>query len=153
MANRISMIAGTNTQPKMMVRLILEQDDHVVALKRRKKIGGGYGLVGGAVGKRESPKDALVRETFEEIGVTLDNDLLKLVHVMHRIKKSTQTESFVFFFSYAARPTVLQVKEANKFKEVVWLPMNNLPQNMSASLLEGMVSAVRGINYSEIIVE
>lgn len=136
-----------------MVRLILEKDDHVVALKRQRKIGGGYGLVGGSVSKGESLKDALAREAKEEIGVILDKDLLKLVHVMHRFRKSTQAESLVFFFGYCTKPQTLQVREANKFKEVVWLPVNNLPQNMSASLLEGMISAVRGINYSEIIVE
>lgn len=153
MANKTDLLQSANIQPKLMVRLILEQDDHVVALKRRKKIGGGYGLVGGSVAKGESLKDALVREANEEIGVILDKDLLKLVHVMHRFKKSNQSESLVFFFSYLTKPQTLQVREANKFKEVVWLPVNNLPQNMSSSLLEGMISAVRGINYSEIIVE
>ncbi len=152
MTNRIDSQAGTTPTPKLMVRLILEQDDHVVALKRRKKIGGGYGLVGGTVCKNESLKDALVRETFEEIGVMLDKDMLQLVHVMQRFKKITQTVSMVFFFRYHAKPQTLSVREANKFKEVVWLPLNNLPQNMSASLVEGMTSAVRGINYSEIIV-
>lgn len=152
MTNRLDSQAVTNPKIKLTVRLILEQDDHVVALKRRKKIGGGYGLVGGTVGKNESLKDALVRETYEEIGVLLDKDLLKLVHVMHRIKQATQTVSMVFYFSYTVKPQTLSVREANKFKEVVWLPLNNLPSNMSPSLVEGMISAVSGINYSEIIV-
>lgn len=136
---------------RLTVRLILEQEDHVVALKRRKKIGGGYGLIGGTVDPGETLKEALIREAYEEVGISIDNDLLKLAHVMHRINKTKQSESIIFFFVYLAKPNTIIVKEPHKFKEIVWLPVNNLPSKMSESLVEGIVSSVKGIDYSEMI--
>lgn len=149
--NHIKPASEPKTQVRLTVRLLLEQEDHVVALKRRKKIGGGYGLIGGTVSPGETLKEALIREAFEEVGISIDEDLLKLVHVMHRMNKIKQSESLVFFFLYLGKPDTIVVKEPHKFKEIVWLPINNLPMKMSESLAEGIVSSVKGIDYSELI--
>ncbi|HMG16804.1 MAG TPA: NUDIX domain-containing protein [Saprospiraceae bacterium] len=151
MVFRTKPVTESKAHVRLTVRLILEQEDHVVALKRRKKVGGGYGLIGGTVDKGETPKEALIREAFEEVGISLDKDLLKLVHVMHRRNQIKLSESIVFFFKYLAKPDSIVVKEAHKFKEIVWLPVNNLPVKMSESLVEGIVSSVKGIDYSEMI--
>ena len=151
MVNHIKPAAEAKTQVRLTVRLVLEQEDHVVALKRRKRIGGGYGLIGGTVSPGETLKQALIREAYEEVGIIIDEDLLKLVHVMHRMNKTKRSESIIFFFLYLGKPDSIVVKEAHKFKEIVWLPVNNLPAKMSESLAEGIVSSVRGIDYSELI--
>lgn len=43
-----------------------------------------WSLVAGHVENGESATAAMIRETYEEIGITLSPDQIKVVHVMHR---------------------------------------------------------------------
>ena len=43
-------------------------------------------IIGGISEKGESPEDTVIRETREEVGVTLNKDKLKLVAVAHTVR-------------------------------------------------------------------
>lgn len=58
-----------------------------------------YGLPAGHVEKGESLIAAIVRETKEEIGLDIDPDQLKFVHV--RDRKAEDGHRVDFFFSYS----------------------------------------------------
>ncbi|MBR5227924.1 MAG: NUDIX domain-containing protein [Clostridia bacterium] len=57
-------------------RLIIEEDDHLIFIKRRKKVNGGikefYVLPGGFLDDGESFEEAGVREAFEELNVKVE---------------------------------------------------------------------------------
>ena len=83
------------------VYLILEKDGEVL-LGRRKGSGyfdGWYALPAGHVEADELPLAALVRETKEEIDVSINLEDLKLVYTMYRPKHDETGERFDMFFT------------------------------------------------------
>ncbi len=138
-----------NSDVKFTVRLILEQANHVVALRRRKKLGGGFGLIGGTVSLGETPADALVRETMEEVGLTLNKKKLVLSHIQYKMTSINKKAGIVFFFTYPIQKGQVGVKEPHKFKDIVWLSAKDMPETLSLSLAKGIDCVLKGISYSE----
>lgn len=53
-------------------------------------------LPGGIVDHDETPKQAAIREVFEEVGITLNPDQVSFVAVVDRISSQAQTYQFIF---------------------------------------------------------
>lgn len=51
---------------------------------------------GGIVDKNETPKEAAIRETFEEVGITIDPEKVEFVAVVDRKSDIAQTYQFIF---------------------------------------------------------
>lgn len=51
---------------------------------------------GGIIDKGETPKQAAIRETLEEVGLEIDSDSVEFVAVVDRISSVAQTYQFVF---------------------------------------------------------
>ena len=74
-----------------------------------------WALPGGIIEADETPRQAAVRETREEIGVTLNPDELTFVLVVDRMSGSAQTYQFVFKASLPTDQIKLQKSELDEF--------------------------------------
>lgn len=55
-----------------------------------------WSLPGGVIDPGETPKEAAIRETFEEVGLQINPDAVQFVMVVNRVSTITQTYQFVF---------------------------------------------------------
>ena len=81
---------------KISTHIILTQDNKILLSLRPATKGSKeeWGLIGGHLEQGESITDATIRETFEEIGITLSRDNIKLALVM----QGRDPEYIGFFF-------------------------------------------------------
>lgn len=132
------------------VRLVLEDNNgRILCLRQTKKNGGRYSLIGGNVETHEFAREALAREAMEEAGIEINPLELTLVHALHRHKLQKDETLLVLYFKaprYFGTPESLEPK---KFKDVAWLPLNNLPEDVSKPTLHVLHCIRQGIIYSE----
>lgn len=110
----------TKFKPIHKSRLIAFKEDRILVLEKigaRKK----YTLAGGVQKKGESDFKSLIRETREEIGVTL-----KKKHLTYfiSIKNITKDKRIVFKHYFITTKSIvnIEVLEPEKFKKVLWMP-------------------------------
>lgn len=131
----------------LISRLILENRGQILLLAQTTKNGGKYALPGGKVEVDETPTQALIRECKEEADIDLNEDNLKLVHVLHRYKSNETL--LVMYFKAVHWKGSLTSKEPKKFKKAEWFLLNNLPKNLSRTTKSVLELFHKGINYSE----
>lgn len=131
------------------VRLIVEDNGKILCLRQTKKNGGGYSLIGGNVEEHEFAREALAREALEEAGIRVEPADLTLVHVLHRHKLKKGETLLVLYFRasrFKGEPASLEPK---KFKDVAWLPLYNLPSDVSKPTLHVLQCIQQNTIYSE----
>lgn len=118
-----------NTIP-VTVQLILEKDNEILFMKRKNTgyADGKYGLPGGHVEKNEEIKQAMIRETKEEIGIEIKKEDLTLYKVLNR-KISENIEYIDFVFKVKKWSRELQNVEKDKCDEILWIDKNQIPEN------------------------
>src|SRR5258708_18688900 len=79
------------------VHLILRKRNKILLLKRQNTgyEDGSYHLPAGHMDGNERVKRALIRESKEEVGISIDESNVRLVHIMHSL---TNSERMAFFF-------------------------------------------------------
>jgi 8-oxo-dGTP diphosphatase len=132
----------------LTARLLLEYREHFLFLQQTPRNGGGFTLPGGKIEGEEFAKEALVRETFEEVGVIVSSKNLKLIHVTHR--KIDSVVEIIFFFhcrqEWSGEPTV---KEPEKFQNAIWLPMDEPPAKLTSVLTHALEAWKSGKFFSQ----
>lgn len=131
------------------VRLILEEDDRMLFLRQTKKNGGRYSLIGGNVEEHEFAREALAREAKEEAGIHVEPVDLMLTHVLHRHKLKKGETLLVLYFKAARFHGEPESLEPKKFKDVEWLPLANLPPNVSKATQHVLRRIAQREIYSE----
>ncbi len=131
------------------VRLIVEDGERMLFLRQTKQNGGNYSLIGGNVETHEFAREALVREAEEESGLHIEPHDLELVHVLHRHKLKKDEIYLVLYFRARKFIGVPASLEPKKFKNVEWLPVNRLPDNVSKATMH----VLRAIHKKEIYSE
>lgn len=112
------------------VHLFLIKDGKVLLL-RRFNTGyedGNYSVPAGHIDGNERATQAMVREAREEVGIMINQNDLKMVHVMHR--KKSMEERIDFFFvadKWQGNPKIM---EPHKCDDLSWVPIDRLPQNV-----------------------
>lgn len=109
--------------------LILKQGNKIL-LHLRKNTGycdGMWSLVAGHVESGESATAAMIRETYEEIGITLSPDQIKVVHVMHR---QTNRLNVDIFFDCPLWEGVIKNCEPEKCERLEFFSLENFPTNI-----------------------
>lgn len=134
---------------RLKARLILYDKGKILLLKQTKPNGGNYTLVGGNIEKGEYIKESLVRESFEEAGITLKPKNLQLVHVLQ--KNTAKEQRVVFYFKAYKWEGKVRSRERDKFKAAEWFSLDRLPKNLTATVRHVMKEYRRGNLYSEII--
>lgn len=115
------------------VYVIMRKDDKVL-LDRRANTGyrdGYYAFPAGHIDGGESAQKAGAREVKEEVGVTIAEDDLEFVHVMHRVAEEQDHERVDFFFTATKWEGEPYIAEPEKCDDLQWFPVNELPEMAS----------------------
>ncbi len=134
------------------VYLILLNDAGEVLLLKRQNTGykdGEWGLPAGHVDGNEELKVAMAREAKEEVGIDLDLEYLSLSHVMHRNHEDHEGDERLDFF-FTARKWTGEINncEEEKCSELMWAPMDNLPDGVIDYYIEVFDKIREGEMYS-----
>lgn len=112
------------------VMLILVRDGRVLLAERAGTgyADGWYNLPSGKLEPDEDVVAAVVREAREEIGIHLDRDQVRPVHVMHHRNPEGSTRVGWFFAAdtWTGEPVNA---EPHKCAGLLWAPLDQLPDN------------------------
>ncbi len=124
--------------------------DGKVLLSRRFNTGymdGMYGLVSGHVEQDEPIVDALIRETKEEAGITIEPESIRPIHVMYRkCPEVTYMDMFFVCYSWKGNPSVI---EPEKCDDMRWHDIDKLPSTTLDYVQEVFKNFNKGVHYSE----
>jgi len=102
-----------------------------VLLSKRKNTGyqdGNFGLVAGHVEEGETAFDCIIRESFEEANININEHSLRVVKILHRIAKDrTYIDVFITANEYTG---IIINKEPDRCDGLIWCPVNSLPKNL-----------------------
>lgn len=121
---------GQPQHPLVDVHLLLIHDDRILLTQRR----GGYAAGGwhapsGKVDTGESVVDAVVREGFEEVGVTVDPADVRCVHTLH-VQNPGEDPRIGWFFTATRWTGEPSNREPDKCSAIGWYPLDDLPDPM-----------------------
>ncbi len=89
----------------------------------------------------------LIRESWEEAGISLAPHDLELVHVLHkRSKKEHRVILYFRAYYYHGKP---KSREKEKFENVEWWPLKGLPTNLTETVRQVLTAYNDGSQYSE----
>ena len=106
---------------------------------------GFYGLVAGHIEDGESATQAMIREAYEEAGLILVPEDLKVVHVLHC---KTNRLNLALFFD-CTKEAIPVNREPEKCSQLQFFPLNNLPMNIIPHIAEVLKNVAKGEFYSE----
>ncbi len=133
------------------VALILRKDQKI-SLIRRCNTGWCdefYASAGGGIEENESATQALIREAYEELGITLKKEHLKVVHVRYsRYPQDGETCVCIFMEAteWEGEPRNC---ESHKCGEVLWADIDALPNNLMPSFKKVVELIKQNVFYSE----
>jgi ADP-ribose pyrophosphatase YjhB (NUDIX family) len=130
------------------VYLVLLKDKKILLL-RRFNTGwedGKYTLISGHIDGNETIAQAMSREAFEEAGIKIEPENLKVSHVMHR---KSNKEYIDFFLTSTAWIGTPKIKEKNKADDMKWFEVNVLPVNLLPHVKYALSEIERGNTFSE----
>ena len=133
---------------QLKVRLILYNRGKILLLRQKKVQGGNYTLVGGTIEETEFAKEALIRESSEEAGLSLKKEDLQLAHVLHK-RPRTKRQRITLYFKASRWTGNIKTGEPNKFRGVAWFSLDNLPSNLSETVRHVLRQYRKGKLYSE----
>ena len=138
----------TRTGAYINACLILRREDKV-ALSLRQNTGyadGFYGLISGHVEDGESATTAILREAYEEAGIRILPENLKVVHVCHR---KTNRLNVDMFFECSTWSDAICNKEPEKCAALEFISLNQLPENTIEHIAQVLRMVSCGEFYSE----
>lgn len=128
---------------------LLSFDDEQVLLLKRKNTGhrdGEYSLVAGHIDEDEAATEAMVREAYEEVGITIERSDLEAVHVIHR--DSGAREYLDIFFVADHWQGEIENREPEKCAELAWVDSTALPENTVPYVKQAIANISGGV-FSE----
>lgn len=130
--------------------LLFEKENKTLLLQRGPHVSFGAGLYhlpGGKVNAHETAREAVSREAYEELGIKVSLDDLKLVHTFHRKGKTEEIIALIFRATkWQGEP---QIKEADKHIAIDWFTKNQLPENIISAHKQAIELLENGVIYSE----
>lgn len=126
------------------VNVSLLKEDKIL-LSRRANTGwmdGSLCIPGGHVEEDETPRQAAVRELKEELDVTVDFDDLEFICVAARNTSPNQYVSYEFVIR--DKDIDFRNAEPDKCSELVWVDINNPPEDVIADFYEIIKQSIIG---------
>lgn len=110
------------------VYLLLHKESKILLMKRASGwMDGYYSLPAGHLDGGETIVHAMLRETYEEIGINVDEKKLRVIHVMHRLADKEYIDFFLTAESWIGVP---KIREPNKCSGLEWFSIHSLPSNI-----------------------
>jgi 8-oxo-dGTP pyrophosphatase MutT (NUDIX family) len=136
------------------VYLLLQKEEKILLLRRYNTgyLDGNYSLIAGHLNGGEPLTKAVIREAYEEVGITIDEQKLRLIHVIHtksEIPDSVADERVDFYFTVDEYSGVVQNNEPDKCDELVWVSLNNLPVNIVPRVKKALTEINQNNFFSE----
>lgn len=137
---RFSLIAAAH--------LLLMEDGKILLLLRQNTgyEDGRWGVVAGHLDGGETARQAMAREAYEEAGLLLAPEELRLAHVMHR---GVAPERVDFFFAAERWAGTPQNREPQRCAALAWCPLDALPTEMVPYIAAAIAHVRAGRVYSE----
>lgn len=135
------------------IYILFKQADKILLI-RRFNTGyqdGNYSLPAGHVDGGEPADIAAVREALEEVGVRIEPEDLRFVHLMHRNVDADdryKLERADIFFEALKWDGEIVNCEPEKCDELRWESVNNLPENVIPEVAHVLQAIERGEYYS-----
>lgn len=124
---------GSHFRCYVAVMLLLTRGDEVLLI-RRANTGFGDGLwslPGGGINGNEPIKQALIRETEEELGITVQDEALNFTTCLHVAPHfRTPNEVLLFCFHATEWSGEIENKEPDKCDSIQFFPLNAIPKEM-----------------------
>jgi 8-oxo-dGTP pyrophosphatase MutT (NUDIX family) len=111
---------------------------------------GWWEVPSGHIEGNELPKQALIRETFEEVGIILHHADLTLLHTSYRPQHDQTGPRADWFFGATRWEGHPRVCEPDKCAEVAYLPRDRLPTRTIPHIRHAIECVEKGIGYSEL---
>ena len=132
------------------VYLIIRNKEDKILLQRRRgtKLWPGFlALPAGHIDKGENAYEALVREAKEELGIDISIEDITNTFVVNRKNKSLPPY-FDIYFEISKYLGEIQIKEPEKCSEIVWVSIDELPDDMIDFEKEALNNNIKGIKFS-----
>lgn len=138
----------------LITNLILQNDKTEVLLMYRQNTGiydGMWSLPAGPVLNFESPRQAIIREAQEELGVIIEPAFSSVISMRRpdALAPTQLWQSLVFFFHCHIWSGELINNEPKKCQRIEFFPLNNLPHDMVPLCIKGLENFVQEIRFSE----
>ena len=130
------------------VYLLIERDSEILLLRRANSgwNDGKYTLVAGHVDAGESARTAMVREAAEEVGISLGQEDLDLVHTMYRNDRDPYVDLYFRETRWSGEPRIM---EPDKAGDLRWFPVGSLPSELVSTVRSALSCIQSGNIYSE----
>jgi 8-oxo-dGTP diphosphatase len=137
--------------PEVFLLLI---EDEKILLSRRYQTGyedGNYGLPAGHGEEGETMREGVIREAFEEIGITIKPEDLTFVLTQHRWSPSTDNSHarIGFYFTPTSYTGTPYNAEPEKCDDLQFFPLISLPPNMVPHVRAVIEAYTAGEKYNE----
>ncbi len=135
------------------VALLLQVEDKIF-VGRRQNTGycdGKLNLPAGHVDPNETPREAIVRECMEEIGIVIDSDSLELVHVQYNRNVVQQHDRTHYYFRIINCTKVPKNTEPDKCSEVLWITLGESLDEFVPFMKAALEHIAKKDTYSEFI--
>jgi 8-oxo-dGTP diphosphatase len=134
------------------VGIILKKDNHVLLVKRRNTDWAAecWNFPGGLLEAGETFLQAAIRETREEVGVLVEPQNFRLVHVLQVKKGGTNTKDIIGFYLAAEEWQGTPINnEPKRHSEIGWFAMDTLPKDVTEHAKQALHGLLKDIPYSE----
>jgi 8-oxo-dGTP pyrophosphatase MutT (NUDIX family) len=143
------------TRAAVILLLFREQAGQTeILLQRRQNTGYADGLwdsaASGHIEEKESLRQALVREAYEELGITIYPDNLQFVTVIHKFIPELDDAYFTFYFQTRQYSGKEAINEPEKCSELRWFSLQNLPADLIIDRQLILQHLNNGIYYDEL---
>lgn len=133
--------------------LLLQNNRGELLLALRANTGyqdGSWNVPSGHVEASESPKQAMIREAKEEVGIDLKPEDLELIHLSHRPQHDETGDRIDFFFRATRWQGEAVNAEPHKCAEVRWVNPSLLPDNIIPHVRYAIAAMGIGEFYTEL---
>jgi ADP-ribose pyrophosphatase YjhB (NUDIX family) len=130
------------------VYLLLQKEEKIL-FSLRQNTGyedGLYSLVAGHVEELETATQAMIREAKEEIGISIAEEDLKMVHTMYR---RTDRNNIDLFFVCECYQGEIQNEEVHKCGDLSFFSPENLPEHTILYISQAIENIINGVQFSE----